>query len=267
MIPLKLSLLYPTILVHGIGGDSSDLIDLKNGLESEGAEVYNMEIGNGKIDSIIWNINKQCQVLGENINNLSLESDKINLIGVSQGGLLARCYVEKYANSIKPVHSLITYGAPHMGIYISWIDLSKLEYWKNPFKYQEYLDNNDFLAYINNDRKHTDMKLYRDNLVSLDNFLVIWTDLEKVVDPKESTRFEFYNISMAETSGDLEIVNFQESEIYIEDIIGLRELDKNGKLKVKQYDCQHEEFKHSKCFLKNFTNQQYSLLDLTISLL
>jgi hypothetical protein len=104
------------------------------------------------------------------------------------------------------------------------------------------------------------MKLYRDNLVSLDNFLVILTDLEKVVEHKENTRFEFYNISMAETSGDLEIVNFQESEIYIEDIIGLRELDKNGKLKIKQYDCQHEEYKHPECFLKNFTNQQYSLL-------
>lgn len=267
MIPLKLSLLYPTILVHGIGGDTSDLIDLKNGLENSGVEVYNIEIGNGKIDSIIWNINKQCQVLGENIHNLSLKSDKINLIGVSQGGLLSRCYVEKYANFIKPVHSLITYGTPHMGIYNSWLELKRLEYWKNPFKYQEYLENNDFLAYINNDREHTDMKLYRDNLVSLDNFMVVWTDLEKVVEPKESTRFEFFNISMAETSGDLEIVNLQESELFLEDLIGLRELNKKGKLMIKQYDCQHEEFKHPKCFLNNFTNQEYSLLDLTLKIL
>ena len=34
------------------------------------------------------------------------------------------------------------------------------------------------------------------SIISLDNFLVVWTDLEKVVEPKESTRFEFYNISM-----------------------------------------------------------------------
>ena len=83
-------------------------------------------------------------------NNLSLKSEKINLLGISQGGLLARCYVEKYSNLVKPVHSLITYGTPHMGIYNSLIELKRLEYWKNPFKYQEYLQTNDFLAYINN---------------------------------------------------------------------------------------------------------------------
>ena len=100
MIPIKAVLLYPTILIHGIGGDSSDLLALQKSLESHGAEVYNIEIGNGKFDSILWNINKQCQVLGENINSLSLKSEKINLLGVSQGGLLARCYVEKYSNLV-----------------------------------------------------------------------------------------------------------------------------------------------------------------------
>ena len=201
MLPIKAVLLYPTILIHGFGGDSSDLIDLKTGLESRGAEVYNMEIGNGKFDSIFWNMNKQCLTLSDNIYNLSLKSNKINLLGVSQGGLLARCYVEKYSNLVKPVHSLITYGTPHMGIYNSLIELNRLEYWKNPFRYQNYLVNNDFLAYINNEKLHLDVDLYKQNFLNLDNFLVVWTDLEKVIIPKESTRFEFYNISMAETSG------------------------------------------------------------------
>ena len=267
MTPLNSFLLYPTILIHGIGGDISDLTDLASNLKNRGVDVYNMEIGDGKLDSILWSMNKQCQVLGENINNLSLQSEKINLIGVSQGGLLARCYVEKYGHFIKPVHSLITYGTPHMGVYSSFLELKRLNYWKNPYKYDEYLNDNDFLAYLNNDRNHTDMKLYRNNILSLDNFLVVWTDLEKVVDPPESTKFEFFNISMAETSGHLEIVNFLESNIYNEDKIGLRELYENGKMLLKQYDCKHEEFKQPKCFLKNFTSQSNNLLDLTISLL
>ena len=79
MLPIKTFLFYPTILIHGIGGDSSDLQDLKVGLENNGVEVYNIEIGNGKLDSIIWNINKQCEVFSENINNLSIESNKINI--------------------------------------------------------------------------------------------------------------------------------------------------------------------------------------------
>ena len=267
MIPIKAVLLYPTILIHGIGGDSSDLLALQKSLESHGAVIYNMEIGNGKFDSILWNINKQCQVLGENINSLSLKSEKINLLGVSQGGLLARCYVEKYSKFIKPVHSLITYGTPHMGIYSSWIELKRLEYWKNPFKYQEYLENNDFLAYLNNDRHHVDVKLYKDSILDLDNFVVVWTGLEKVVMPMESTRFEFFNISMADTSGLLEIVEFYNSDLYLEDNLGLKELDKSNRLYIERYDCFHEEFKLPNCFNRNFSNQDQSLLDFTLSFL
>ena len=118
MLPIKTIIFYPTILIHGIGGESSDLKDLQANLEEKGVEVYNLEIGNGKLDSIIWNINKQCEIFSENINNLSINSDKINIIGVSQGGLIARCYVEQDSSLIQPVNSLVTYGTPHMGVYI-----------------------------------------------------------------------------------------------------------------------------------------------------
>ena len=251
MLPIKAVLLYPTILIHGIGGDSSDLLDLKNGLESHGAEVYNMEIGNGKIDSIFWNINKQCLTLSDNIYNLSLKSEKINLLGVSQGGLLARCYVEKYSNLVKPVHSLITYGTPHMGIYNSLIELKRLEYWKNPFKYQEYLQTNDFLAYINNERLHPDVKLYKDNILSLDNFLVVWTELEKVVSPRKAQSLNF-TIFHGGNYGTLKIVDLNDSDLYSEDILGLKELNNTGRLFIEKFNCRHEEFKHPKCFNSNF---------------
>ena len=267
MSPINTLILYPTILIHGIGGNSFDLHNLKLELENNGAEVYNIEIGNGKVDSIVWNINKQCQALSENIDKLSLNTDKINIIGVSQGGLLGRCYVERYSSFVKPVHSLITYATPHMGVYISWIDLKRLEYWKNPFKYQDYINNNDFLVYINNEKVNSNYNLYRDNLLSLDNFLVIWSGIDNVVLPLESTRFEYYNISLANTSGKLEIVNFTKSSIYMQDNIGLKELHTKGKMMIERYDCNHEDFKNPSCFNKKFTNQPYSLLDLTLFIL
>ena len=266
-MPIKSLLFYPTLLIHGIGGDTSDLMELKNNLEYNGVDVYNIEIGNGKLDSIFWSMNKQCQVLSENIQNFSFQTEKINLIGVSQGGLLARCYVEKYSNGIIPVHALITYGSPHMGIYNNFLELKRLNYWKNPFNYQDYLDNNNFLAYINNDKNHTEVMLYKNNIINLDVFLIIWTNLENVVSPPASTKFEFYNITQANKFNNLEIVDLYESDLYLEDRLGLKELHENGKMLIEQYDCKHEEFKKSKCFLKNFTNQKYCLLDLTLSLL
>ena len=111
------------------------------------------------------------------------------------------------------------------------------------------------------------MKNYKDNMLSLDNFLVVWTDLEEVVTPKESTRFEFYNISLAEISGTLEILDLQESDIYQNDRLGLKELNNTGRFFIEKYNCLHEEFKNPKCFNRSFINQERTLIDLTLSLL
>ena len=63
------------------------------------------------------------------------------------------------------------------------------------------------------------------------------------------------------------IVLFIDSEFYLNDTIGLKTLDIAGKLLIKQYECQHEQFKHPNCFLKKFDNQLETLMDETISIL
>ena len=258
---------YPTVLIHGIGGNQADLNDIENYLVSQNISVYNLEIGNGKFDSIFMNINDQCYLFGQNINALNLSQPKINILGVSQGGLIARCYLEKYSDTIKPIHSLITYGTPHMGIYTSWIELKNLEYWKNPFQYDEYLLDNKFLKYINNEIDHSDYQKYKKNIISLDNFLVVWSSIDTVITPLESSKLEYFNTTQAATQYNLSIVPFKQSQTYINDFLGLRELDINGKLHIEQYDCAHEQFKHPDCFLKKFNNQRMSLIELTMSVL
>jgi palmitoyl-protein thioesterase len=261
-----INILFPTILIHGIGGDTKDLDIFKNALETNGATVYNIEIGNGKIDSIFMNMNKQCSILSENIDKLSIEG-KINLIGVSQGGLLARCYVERYSDKINLVHSLITYGTPHMGIYIEWPKLRNLEYWKNPYKYAEYLDFNDFLVYLNNEKNHTNFNLYRQNMINLDNFALIWSDVDKVVVPLQSAKFEFYNISEGDLNKPMPL-DIVLSDSYIEDKLGLKTLDKTNRLLIEGFNCQHEEFKKPSCFLNNsYGAEGVNLLDFTLKLL
>ena len=258
---------YPTVLIHGIGGDSSDLVDIQNYLLSKKIVVHNLEIGNGKLDSIFWNINKQCQVFGQNIENFNITAPKINLLGVSQGGLIARCYLERYSHLIKPVHSLITYGSPHMGIYSNWIELKSLEYWKNPFKYSEYLIDNKFLKYINNEIDNPDYNTFKKNVISLDKFLVVWSSIDTVITPVESSKLEFYNITEANANYNLNIIPLRSSKTYINDEFGLKTLDRNKKLYIEQFDCPHEQFKHPSCFQKKFSNHIDTLIDLTISML
>ena len=270
LIPLFCSIIvshYPTILVHGIGGDAADLVDLHDALEKQNIEVYSLQIGNGKLDSVIWNINKQCAHVNTSIANLKLSAERINIVGVSQGGLLARCYAERYAHMNKRVNSLITYGTPHMGIYTSWINLPRLEYWKNPYEYAAYLQTNDFLVYINNERQHNESGLYKSNLLSLNHFLIVWSDIDKVISPVASSRFEYYNISLAVERKVLETVPLEKTESYMQDRLGLRALVQENKLEIQEYPCQHEQFKHPDCFNEKFDGKELSLMDLTVSIL
>jgi len=263
---------YPTVLIHGIGGSATDLIDLQQSLETNGVNVFSLTIGNTKLDSIVWDMEKQCATLNTTISNFNLSSTKINLLGISQGGLLARCYVEKYAHITKPVHSLITYGTPHMGIYYSWIDLShQLDYWKNPYTYGRYLKSNTFLSYLNNEKPHPYANLYQNNLLSLSHFLMVASTMDKVISPKESALFEFYNTTLARERKSLVIVPLNKSEVYNKPTpvgLNLHKLDQQNKLCSIKCECSHETLKSHSCFnlpLSSSNNQ--SILNITLSVL
>lgn len=232
---------YPIIMIHGIASDKTELNSMYNYLIEKHYEVYNIEIGNGKLDSIFMNMNKQCLIFSEYINKLNLEG-KINILGISQGGLIARCYVEKYSHLINSVNSLITIGTPHMGIFNKEINISSLEYWKNPYQYNEYLEFNDFLVYINNDKYHDNYDKYKLNIESINNFILVWSEIDEVIVPLESSQFEFYNITEAEINNKLLIEPLLKSSIYYN--LGLNKVN----IKLIKYNCKHDKFKTRDCY-------------------
>jgi palmitoyl-protein thioesterase len=257
-----LGVFYPTILLHGIGGKKSQLSELENYLKEQSIDVYNIEIGNGKIDSITMNMNKQCEIFAANIAKLNLETDFINIIGISQGGLTARCYVERYMHQIIRVNSLITLGTPHMGYFNpNGNNVLGLQYWKDPFNYLNYIESNKYLVPLNNENAFHKNKTYVENLQSLNRFIVIWSGIDNVIMPRESSRFEFYDIKTAETQKKLTIVPFIKSDIYKNDLIGLNYLFQQNKLNIEQFDCNHEEFKLVSCFSKIKNKQNTTLIE------
>ena len=253
---ISLSYSYPTIIIHGIASNKEDLQEFSIELSKETEntidnKVYNMEIESGKWSSIFMNLNQQCEIFANNINDLNITEEKINLIGFSQGGLIARCYVEKYSDKIIGVNSLITIAAPNMGIFTPIINPintinPKKEYWKNPFKYNKYVETNDFLVYINNEKPHLNYLDYKNNILLLNNFLIVWSSIDNIITPLESSKFGFYDIDVAEKYNKLEIQPLRNSSIY--NTLGLRELDATNKLIFYQCDCMHEEFKLPSCF-------------------
>ncbi len=108
---------------------------------------------------------------------------------------------------------------------------------------QQYLANNTFLADINNEREVKN-QTYKDNLVSLNNFVLIQYDYchlgdvqcnqlcfrfrfedDVTVVPKASEWFGYYEIGNVKS-----MLPMQQQPIYTEDWIGLQELDQAGKL-------------------------------------
>ena len=105
-----------------------------------------------------------------------------------------------------------------------------------------------FLDYLNNEKPHTHMAQYRYNLLSMNHFLIAWSSIDSVISPIESSKFEFYNISLAEERKTLEVVPLDQSEDYEDDTLGLRTLNNSGRLTIREFSCKHEEFKHPKCY-------------------
>lgn len=139
--------------------------DTKAWIEADfpGIYVKNVEIGNGRKDSYEMEINDQVADFARQLQQDPRLQGGFNLVGHSQGGLIARAYTERY-NSPR-VHNLILWAAPNAGIYgvpnynaacpdkkCPWLDalldallydggahilsmhFSFVGYWKDPFR-------------------------------------------------------------------------------------------------------------------------------------
>jgi palmitoyl-protein thioesterase len=169
-----------------------------------------------------------------------------NLIGFSQGGQLARGLVQR-CDLPRPL-SLITLGGQHQGVYglprcisktcniiRNWINfgayksffqnrLVQAQYWHDPLHEKEYILKSQFLADINNERRPRN-NTYRKRLMSLERFVMVQFDDDTIVIPKETSLFGFY-----ESGQTKKVVPLEQTLLYTEDWLGLRELDSEQRL-------------------------------------
>jgi palmitoyl-protein thioesterase len=172
----------------------------------------------------------------------------VDALGFSQGGQFLRAYVERC--NYPPVRSLVTMGSQHNGIsefqtcgdsdwlckgwqgllrsntWSSFVQsrLVPAQYFRNLNEYDRYLESSNFLADINNER---DVKNdnYKQNLEKLEKFVMYTFDDDEMVVPKESGWF-------SEVNG-TQVTALRERDIYKQDWLGLKTLDKKGALEFK----------------------------------
>lgn len=237
----------PVVLMHGILSSRDDLDEVQTWFEKHTkSRVFNLEIGNGQSDSISKPMDWQLDELAKSISLIQELDNGFHFVGFSQGGLLARGYVELYNNP--PVSTLLTFGTPHAGVFFwrmpkiysefNQEHLSYAGYYKDPYMYPLYLKNASYLPYINNERENM---IFSGDVVHVDHFVMVWSKVDGVIKPEESCKFEFFGIDSDE------IIPLRQSRQYVENLVGLRTLDETIRLHIIESMCSHTMYKTEEC--------------------
>jgi palmitoyl-protein thioesterase len=248
----------PIVVLHGIASSKTNMDVLSEWLEKTfERDVFNIEIGNGKKNSLFMPLQEQLNILCDTIYNIDELQDGFDFIGMSQGGLLARGYLEN-CNGY-PVRNLINLASPNGGvieettlnIYSDFYQdhLSVSGYWRDPLKLKEYLARCSYLPFLNNERIHQLSTQYKNRILSLNNYIVIWSPFDDVINPPESAKFSFFD-------EEYNIIPLQDTILYKEDSLGLRELDESNRFHIYETNCTHVQHRDPVCF-----EQLYEILN------
>lgn len=257
----------PVVLWHGMGDSAAGMVGIANIIKDVIPDVYvhRIMIGGNLItdteSGFFRDTNRQvrevCQMLAE---DPELQGG-YNAIGFSQGGQFLRAVAQRCPEPA--MRNLITFGAQHQGVfgfpncpgemdpfcdivrdllnYGAYVDfvqdfLVQAQYWHDPLHFDTYVEKSQFIAEVNNEKAEKNAS-YAINLASLENFVLVKHNQDSMVEPRESSHFEFYTPGQADV-----ILPLRESPLYTEDRIGLRALDEAGRLVFMAVEGNHLEF-------------------------
>ena len=241
----------PVVVLHGVESSSEKMIPFCDWLSSSfNVKVFNIEIGNGEKTSLYTPLSKQLEELCATIYKLDELEEGFNFIGMSQGGLLARGYVEQC--NLYPVKNLITLVTPHGGEFIKTIrtnfytdffqkHLSVAGYWRDPLDLTTYFTRCSYLPILNNEVETDDSSEQLEQISKLEHFIMIWSPYDTVLSPAESGKFSFYD-------NELKVISLEDTHLYKNDLLGLKYLNENGKLQTYETNCTHVDHRNPNCF-------------------
>eukprot|EP01114_Cavostelium_apophysatum_P004392 TRINITY_DN1461_c0_g1_i1.p1 TRINITY_DN1461_c0_g1~~TRINITY_DN1461_c0_g1_i1.p1 ORF type:complete len:308 (-),score=67.27 TRINITY_DN1461_c0_g1_i1:33-956(-) len=260
----------PVVLWHGMGDTccySFSMGAITNLIQENlpGVYVYSVEIGDSIVEDefngYFKNVNEQVDMMCEKFASDPNLKDGFNAIGFSQGSQFLRAYVERCNNP--PVYNLISIGGQHqgvyglpkcpgpnltlcewmndmldLGVYVSFVQdtLVQAEYWHDPLNEQEYINECVFLPDVNNYGPTKNMT-YKKNMLTLNSFAMVQFTEDTMVHPIASEWFGFFV-----PGSDSDILPLQKSDLYIEDWLGLQELDTSGRLHFLSVVGDHLQF-------------------------
>lgn len=116
-------------------------------------------------------------------------------------------------------------------------NISCAGYWKDPFHYEKYLQNSEFLPLLNNEKIHENAQQYKNNIMALNTMVLVASLREQEIKPRQSSLFWFY-----QPGSDTIIETFDARYNAAHDPLGLWELNCQRKMQFLQVDCLHTQF-------------------------
>jgi palmitoyl-protein thioesterase len=258
----------PVVLWHGMGDSCCNPLSMgsiKKLIEKQlpGVYVISLEIGSSAIqdteNGFFMNVNSQVSMVCNQLANDTKLANGYNSIGFSQGGQFLRAVAQRCPTP--QMKNLISIGGQHQGVYgfpkcpastkicnavrrllnygayVNFVQnsLVQAEYWHDPLNEDEYRQKSVFLADINNERVQN--STYKDNLLKLQNLVLVKFLKDTMVVPPDSEWFGFYSPGQS-----VSIQQYNETTLYQEDRIGLKQLDQEGKIAFLSVDDDHLKF-------------------------
>ncbi|KAI8904088.1 Alpha/Beta hydrolase protein [Gorgonomyces haynaldii] len=269
---------YPVVIWHGMGDtccNPQSIGKITQDLQSwlPGTFVHSIKIGatedQDRNAGYFDMINRQVDEVCEHLKSVPELEHGFNGLGISQGGLFLRAYVQRCNDP--PIKSLMTLGSPHagvmdlpkcedftcrtmrsivkQGVYLDWVQnrIVQAQYFKQvPFT-QKYLEHNIFLPDLNNELEFK--KEYQDRLSSLTRLVLVRFSEDEMVTPRDSAWFSFYD-------DDMNLVPLQGQAVYPL----LKQLDTSGRIYFETMQGGHLHLEGFEALVKTHFSDTQSLL-------
>ncbi|KAJ2126991.1 hypothetical protein GGF48_003449 [Coemansia sp. RSA 921] len=272
----------PVVIWHGMGDtccDNQTMGAIRQIIADElpNTYVHSVRVGStegaDRTAGFFGNVNTQLDSVCTDLLSIPELRGGVNLMGFSQGGLFARALVQR-CSALK-VQTLVTWGAPHSGVsqipscaqhdtmcnwmrrmasrgVYSWYvrdHVVQAQYFKDPNRLDEYLERNVFLPDINGDSRDQPLE-YRERIVALEKMVLVRFSNDSMICPAGSSWFGFVD----ENGGEIGV---EDTRMYREDWLGLRELNESGRLELVQVEGTHMQI--SERDLRSMVSKHFAL--------
>jgi len=226
------------------------------------AKVHCIEVG---IPSLGEVFNKFETIAEKSCQEVAANKDfqgEFNVVGLSQGGLLAR-YIAEECEMPGKVRNVLTMGGPHMGVdaipgcftgfgcdvlnffarnlvYTSVVQnwFAPAGYFRNVQNMKAYIKGSTFLPALNNEvaTKAEFSEVRQNRFSSINQAMLVMFNQDTVVYPKESAWFQ-----SLDTDGKT-VLPLNATDFYQQDYIGVKALNEAGKIQFVSIEGDHLQF-------------------------